>query len=137
MSKPFELHPQLAADTTLVKDFELCSCLLMEDARYAWLILVPRMADLRELHEVPKALRETLFNEIEAASNALQKLTHAHKLNVAALGNQVPQLHVHVIARQTDDTAWPGPVWGVGSAEAYSNKAREMLLDGFRQEFEI
>jgi diadenosine tetraphosphate (Ap4A) HIT family hydrolase len=136
MSSIYALHHQLAADTTLVKDLELCSCLLMEDARYAWLILVPRVADLRELHEVPRALRETLFNEIETTSKALQKITDAHKLNVAALGNQVPQLHVHIIARQTDDAAWPGPVWGVGSAEVYTEDARATRLNGLRQALE-
>lgn len=136
MSSIYALHHQLAADTTLVKDLELCSCLLMEDARYAWLILVPRVADLRELHEVPRALRETLFNEIETTSKALQKITGAHKLNVAALGNQVPQLHVHIIARQTDDAAWPGPVWGVGSAEVYTEDARATRLNGLRQALE-
>ena len=100
----------------------------MEDARFPWVILVPRLDNLRELHEVPSAQRETLFNEIERVSIALQTSTGAHKLNVAALGNQVPQLHIHVIARNTDDAAWPGPVWGVGSAEPYAQNAREAFV---------
>ena len=132
MSTAWTLHDRLQADTTDVADLTLCRCLLMEDARFTWLILVPRIADLRELHEVPRADRETLFDEIETVSAALQSLTQAHKLNVAALGNQVPQLHIHVIARQQDDAAWPGPVWGVGSATPYTDPAREALLDALR-----
>ena len=128
MSAPFDLHPQLAADTTVVTEFALCRCLLMHDARYPWLILVPRIDGLRELHEVPREQREILFNEIESASLALQKVSQAHKLNVAALGNQVPQLHIHIIARQLDDPAWPAPVWGVGAAEPYIKQEQDELL---------
>lgn len=136
MSATWTLHERLQADTTQVADLALCRCLLMEDARFPWFILVPRIADLRELHDIPRSHRETLFDEIEAASTALQSLTQAHKLNVAALGNQVPQLHIHVIARQPDDAAWPGPVWGVGSATAYTDAAREALLGKLRARLE-
>ncbi len=132
----FTLHSQLAADTTLVRDLDICRCLLMEDSRFPWLILVPRIADLRELHEVPRAQRETLFNEIAAASQALERVISPHKINVAALGNQVPQLHIHVIARNTDDAAWPNPVWGSGAAEPYGNAAREALLDQLNASFD-
>lgn len=130
----FTLHEKLAADTESVADLPLCSCLLMRDARFPWLILVPRLPAMRELHDVPNTHREQLFNEIEQVSAALQNLTRAHKLNVAALGNQVPQLHVHVIARQTDDAAWPGPVWGVGTAEPYTADNLTALLEGLRRE---
>ncbi len=117
----FALHERLAADTSLVCELPLSRCLLMNDARYPWLILVPRIADLRDLHEVPAKNRQALFDEIDQTSQALTKLTEAFKINVAALGNQVPQLHIHVIARQQDDEAWPGPVWGVGEAMPYSD----------------
>ena len=128
MGSPFNLHPQLQTDTTTVADLPLCRCLLMHDARYPWLILVPRLDGLRELHEVPPDARTNLFDEIELVSRALQTVSQAHKLNVAALGNQVPQLHIHVIARQLDDPAWPGPVWGVGAAEPYSLQNKDTLI---------
>jgi diadenosine tetraphosphate (Ap4A) HIT family hydrolase len=136
MSNPaneFVLHDKLAADTEWVTDLPLCRCLLMRDGRFPWLILVPRIADLREFHDVPNAQRAALMQEIEQASRALQQLTHAYKLNVAALGNQVPQLHIHVIARQTEDAAWPGPVWGVGNPEPYPPPALASFLAGLRQ----
>lgn len=136
MSNPateFILHEKLAADTEWVTDLPLCRCLLMQDARFPWLILVPRIADMRELHDVPNPQRDALLEEIEQASLVLQQLTHAHKLNVAALGNQVPQLHIHVIARQTDDDAWPGPVWGVGSPAPYPAAALNSFLEELRK----
>ena len=120
------------ADTRLVAELPLCQCLLMEDARYPWLILVPKVAGLREFHEVPGNVQPQLLKEIEQASVALQGLTDAHKLNVAALGNQVPQLHIHVIARQTTDAAWPGPVWGVGAPEAYPERKRAAFIQALR-----
>jgi diadenosine tetraphosphate (Ap4A) HIT family hydrolase len=134
MGTAFSLHPQLDADTSVVAELPLCRCLLMHDARYPWLILVPRIDGLKELHEVPPEAREKLFDEIERASRALQKVAHAHKLNVAALGNQVPQLHIHVIARQLDDPAWPGPVWGVGAAEPYTAQDKKELITTLNSE---
>jgi diadenosine tetraphosphate (Ap4A) HIT family hydrolase len=124
----FVLHERLAADTSLVCELPLSRCLLMNDARYPWLILVPRIADLRDLHEVPAENRQVLFDEIDQTSRALINLTAAFKINVAALGNQVPQLHIHVIARQQDDPAWPGPVWGVGQATPYSDAGLKKTL---------
>ncbi len=135
MSTSFQLHARLAADTFEVAEFSLCRCLLMNDSRYPWLILVPRIDGLRELHDVPKLERGTLFDEIELASQTLQAITSAHKLNVAALGNQVPQLHIHVIARQQHDPAWPGPVWGEGSAVAYDESALQTLMANLKQKF--
>ena len=128
MSESFVLNKQLHRDTTLVADLSLCRCLLMNDARYPWLILVPRIAGLVEFHEVPRMHRETLYDEIEMASRALMRISDAHKLNVAALGNQVSQLHIHIIARQLDDPAWPGPVWGVGDAQPYADETKVSLL---------
>ena len=124
----FELHPQLAADTFELLNWPLCKVLLMNDRRYVWLILVPAIAGLRELHEVDDP---QLWQEIDHASRTLAKFTQAHKMNVAALGNQVPQLHVHVIARQADDAAWPKPVWGVGTAEPYADP--EAMIHSLRQ----
>ena len=132
MSNAFHLHEKLAADTEKVAELPLCRCLLMRDARYPWLILVPRIEGLRELHEVPEPERAQLFVEIEQASLALQQVTNPYKLNVAALGNQVPQLHIHVIARRTDDPAWPGPVWGVGASQDYDKATMQALLRALR-----
>jgi len=132
MSDQFALHDRLSADTTLLTDMPLCRWLLMNDARFPWLILVPRIDGLRELHEVAQQHRTQLFDEIDLASRVLSELSNAHKLNVAALGNQVPQLHIHIIARQLTDVAWPGPVWGVGEAQRYEDVERDALLDNLR-----
>ncbi len=124
----FALHPQLEADTTHVGELQLCRVLLMEDARYPWLILVPRLPDLKDLHEVPGEHQPTMWGEIMLVSAALEHATKPYKLNVAALGNMVSQLHVHIIARAEEDAAWPGPVWGVGTAEPYDTAARQNLI---------
>ena len=110
----FELHPRLAADSFTIGDLPLSRVLLNNDARFPWCILVPRIAGLRDLHDVPASNRTQLFDEIEQLSLALIAFTGAEKMNVAALGNMVPQLHVHVIARREDDAAWPMPVWNAG-----------------------
>ena len=120
----FEVHEQLLNDCFVVGDAELCRVLLMNDARFPWLILVPRIQGLRDFHEVPINHRSALFDEIESASLAVEKLVNADKINVAALGNQVPQLHVHVIGRLTSDVAWPGPVWGEGVPDPYDSAKR-------------
>ncbi|MDA1074836.1 MAG: HIT family protein [Proteobacteria bacterium] len=124
----FSLHPQLAADCFEVADLELSKLLLMDDARFGWCILVPRIEGLKDLHDLPEVHRMTLFDEIDRVSVRLGQIIDAHKINVAALGNMVPQLHIHVIARRTDDVAWPGPVWGVGKPEPWSDtSAHEMV----------
>ena len=133
----FSLHERLAADTSLVCELPLSSCLLMNDARYPWLILVPRLPDLRDLHEVPAEHRLALFEEIDLASRALVKLHHAYKINVAALGNQVPQLHIHVIARQQDDPAWPGPVWGEGTPVSYNQADLQERLNQLQTQLHL
>lgn len=115
----FELHDRLAADTFLVTDLTLCRVLLMNDRRFPWLILVPRRAGLRDFDDVAGAEKADFHAEIDLASAVLREVSGAEKMNVAALGNMVPQLHVHVIARFAADAAWPGPVWGVGQAEPY------------------
>ncbi len=119
----FTLHPRLAADCFDLGALSLCQLLLMNDERFPWCILVPRLPNLRDLHDVPRQHRETLFDEIERVSDALMRIGNATKMNVAALGNVVPQLHIHVIARTATDAAWPGPVWGVGTAAPYADAA--------------
>lgn len=120
----FEVHLQLLNDSAVVGDANLCRVLLMNDARFPWLILVPRIDGLRDFHEIPPEHHSALFSEIESASLITQRLISADKINVAALGNQVPQLHIHIIGRLTSDAAWPGPVWGVGEPMPYKDEER-------------
>ena len=119
---PFTLHPTLARDTVEVARLPLCRALLMNDRRFPWLILVPEREGAREIHELSPADRAALIEEIAQASEALESLFHPDKLNVGALGNIVPQLHVHVVARAAGDPAWPGPVWGSGAAVPYEER---------------
>jgi diadenosine tetraphosphate (Ap4A) HIT family hydrolase len=125
----FVLHDRLAADTHFVCDLQICRVLLMNDSRFSWLILVPRMADLTELHDVPVEHQQALWKEIISVSGTLADFARADKMNTAALGNQVPQLHVHVIARYTSDAAWPNPVWGSGPSQPYTSSAARELVD--------
>jgi diadenosine tetraphosphate (Ap4A) HIT family hydrolase len=118
----FDLHPTLVRDTVEIARLPLCRVLLMNDRRFPWLILVPEQEGLREIHELPPADRVRLIEEIAAAGQALQRLSAPDKLNVGALGNVVPQLHVHVVARFKNDDAWPGPVWGSGPAVPYGGE---------------
>ena len=127
MEPAFELHPRLAADCVTLGELPLSRLLLMNDSRYPWCILVPRHAGLRELHDLDTADGARLFAEVERVSRALIDCCGAYKLNVGALGNLVPQLHVHVVARQPNDAAWPGPVWGAGTAEPYTPDAARAL----------
>lgn len=115
----FILHERLAADTVALGEGRLSLVLLMNDRRFPWLILVPRRAGRREIYELAAADRVLLIEEIAAAGRALQAATAAAKINVGALGNMVPQLHVHIVARSPGDAAWPGPVWGQGRPEPY------------------
>jgi diadenosine tetraphosphate (Ap4A) HIT family hydrolase len=115
----FQLDARLAADTHFVGELELSRVLLMNDARFPWLILVPRRAGLREIIELARDDQHLLLDEINAVAHVLHALHKPVKLNIAALGNMVAQLHVHVIARFTQDAAWPRPVWGVGTSQAY------------------
>ena len=125
----YELHPQLAADTHPLGTLGLCELRLMDDANYPWLVLVPRVAAARELIDLDAAQRHQLTDEIDLAARLLRDAFRPHKLNVAALGNLVPQLHVHVIARYKDDIAWPRPVWGTATARPYPP---EMLVERVR-----
>ena len=132
MESAFKLDPQLAADTVRVKDLALCSVLLNDDANYPWLILVPRRPGMVELIDLSDADRATLWDEIALVSRALKRISKCHKLNVAQLGNQVPQLHIHIIAREKSDAAWPGPVWGKAPRKAYDAGTRKVLIDAIR-----
>lgn len=116
----FALDPRLAADCENLGDLPLCRVLLARDSRWPWLILVPRRTGLRDLDELADDDRTVAMEEIAAAAAALRARHAPDKLNVASLGNMVPQLHIHVIGRFTGDAAWPGPVWGVGDPVPYA-----------------
>lgn len=128
-SSEFVLDPRLAADTRPVTSLPLCDVLLMNDARYPWLILVPRRDGLVEITDLDTDVQATLWQEVNRASAALLAVAPCHKLNLGALGNIVRQLHVHLVARCEGDAAWPGPVWGHGNAVAYEPAACEVLIE--------
>lgn len=129
---PFSLHPTLAQDTLEITRWPLCRVLLMKDRRFPWLILVPEREGIREICELEPSDRTALVEEIARAEEILLRLFSPEKLNVGALGNIVPQLHVHVIARSTGDPAWPGPVWGSGAAVPYGKRELEALRGRLR-----
>ena len=120
----FALDPRLAADTHAIGALPFSELLLMDDARFPWVILVPRIAGARELIDLDEGDQRLLLGEIDRVARVLESLLHPDKLNIAALGNVVPQLHVHVIARFESDAAWPGPVWGRGERVVYGERER-------------
>ena len=128
----WELHPQLVADTAAVGNLPLCRVLLMDDANYPWLILVPRRPGLVEVLDLSASEQAVLMEEVAQAADALRAITRCEKLNIAALGNAVSQLHVHVIARFRSDIAWPRPVWGVAPARRYGSEDLAGLLGSLR-----
>jgi diadenosine tetraphosphate (Ap4A) HIT family hydrolase len=124
----FEIDPAFLSTSEPLGELALCHVRLQADARFPWVVLIPRVADARELEDLAEGERDVLMEEVLRAGAAARAIAQAlgrpaTKLNVAQLGNVTPQLHVHVIARRSDDAAWPAPVWGVGMAEAYSEGA--------------
>ena len=119
----FTLHTQLAGDTVLVSENDDQMLLLANDSRYPWLILVPKLEDVREIHELSDEAQIRLLKTSCALGREMMQLFSGEKFNVAALGNQVPQLHVHHVVRHSDDFAWPRPIWGEGTAEPYTPDA--------------
>ncbi|TDX29936.1 diadenosine tetraphosphate (Ap4A) HIT family hydrolase [Modicisalibacter xianhensis] len=115
----FQLHPRLDADTHHLSDLPLCRICLMDDIRFPWLILVPRRADISEVHELSAEDQTQLWREATSLGHGMKDALGGDKLNIATLGNQVPQLHIHVILRRRDDAAWPAPVWGFGERQPY------------------
>ena len=133
MGSAWSLHPQLAKDTVPVGDLPLARVLLANDANYPWLILVPRLPNLVEVIDLDPNEQNQLMNEIDDVARKLKSITECEKLNIAALGNQVPQLHVHIIGRRHSDAAWPKPVWGVAAPLPYDQKLRAGLLGSLRR----
>ena len=127
-SSEFALHPQLAADCLVVGELRLCLVLLANDSQYPWLILVPKRVNLREAHHLNSADQQQLMAESCAVAAVLESELGAEKINVAALGNMVPQLHVHHVARFSADPAWPAPIWGKLPAKAYDKPHSQVSL---------
>lgn len=128
----FALDPRLAADTRAVASLPLCDVQLMDDARWPWLLLVPRRAGLVEIADLPGNEQALLWQEVNRAAAALRTVAPCDKLNLGALGNIVRQLHVHVIARVEGDAAWPGPVWGHGVRVARDEEGAAALIAALR-----
>ena len=124
----FELHPRLAEDSVVIGEFTLSLLLISKDANYPWCILVPKREDVFEIHHLDEADQLQLMRESCRLSEVMTSLFDAHKMNVAALGNVVRQLHVHHIARFTDDAAWPQPIWGKVPFKAYEAEALAALV---------
>lgn len=119
----FLLHPRLQADCHPVGELRLCRVLLFDDSRYPWVVLVPRRPGLREIYDLDAADRATLFDEASQVGEVLMRSCPGDKLNLGALGNLVPQLHLHLVVRNQGDPAWPGPVWGHSAAAPYAAEA--------------
>ncbi|WP_366945033.1 HIT domain-containing protein [Methylobacter sp.] len=118
----FQLHPRLEQDCIAIGRFELCRLLMMNDSQYPWFILVPERADLQEIYQLNKVERELLTEESSYLAENMAALYKADKMNIAAIGNIVPQLHIHHIVRYQVDKAWPAPVWGKFDAVPYTER---------------
>jgi diadenosine tetraphosphate (Ap4A) HIT family hydrolase len=133
MDGGFAPDPRLAADSVLVADGPLSQLRLMDDARFPWLVLVPRVAGAEEWIDLDGGAQRKLLAELNLAGRLLRSLGPVHKLNIGALGNIVRQLHVHVVARSEGDAAWPGAVWGSGARVPYVAEQRDALVSSLRQ----
>ncbi len=129
----FELHADLQRDCFVIGDLPLCRVLAMNDATYPWFILVPRRTGLRELYDLPDAERAQFMHESTVFARLVAREFSADKMNVAALGNVTPQLHIHHIVRYIGDPAWPSPVWGKHPAKPYNTSARAELTRRVQQ----
>lgn len=134
----FVPDPAFQATSVFVADLALCQARLQADARWPWLVLIPRVPAAREIEDLAPEARALLLDEILAAGRAVRTLgvmsgRMVEKLNVGALGNVTPQLHVHVVGRRADDAAWPGPVWGVGGADSYEDDRLALMLAAARE----
>lgn len=132
-TEPWTLHPQLARDTVNIGDLPLCRVLVIQDANYPWLLLVPRRADVSEIIDLDEVEQAQLMTETTRVARALREVTQCDKLNIAALGNMVPQLHMHVIARRTTDAAWPRPVWGAVSPVNHDPEELKLFVSAIRK----
>jgi diadenosine tetraphosphate (Ap4A) HIT family hydrolase len=132
----FTLHAQLDADSTHIGDLSLCMLLMINDMNYPWFVLVPKREAMREIYQLSSEDRAQLLIESCTLSEVIEKAFRPIKMNVAALGNMVPQLHLHHIARFEEDVAWPNPVWGAVPSKPYDDETRAKIIDAVRRGFE-
>ena len=128
-----DIHPQLLNDCLVIGRFSLSHLLLMNDANYPWFILVPDRDNITEMFQLEQADQRQLITESSLLSKTISEQFNADKINIAALGNMVPQLHIHHIVRYRNDAAWPAPVWGRHPAMPYSDSAVEIVVGKLRQ----
>ncbi|MFZ2313571.1 MAG: HIT domain-containing protein [Methylobacter sp.] len=133
---PFQLHPRLQQDCITIGRFELCRLLMMNDSQYPWFILVPEKTDINEIYQLTKPDRELLAEESGYLAENLAELYQADKMNIAAIGNIVPQLHIHHIVRYQTDRAWPAPIWGKFDAVPYTEQQITDNLARLRKQLE-
>lgn len=129
----FQLHPRLKEDCFLIAESELSLLLLLNDARYPWFIMVPKRADIKEVFQLSENEQIQLLKESSFLANSVLNAFGGDKMNIASLGNMVPQLHIHHIVRFKNDPAWPGPVWGHSKAIPYSDIKREETIEVARE----
>ena len=132
----FVLDQRIQADSIYICDLELCQLRVQNDQRYPWLVLIPQQPGLTEVHELPEIMQQQLVAESSAVAKALKSVTNCQKINVANLGNVVAQLHWHIVARFENDETWPGPIWGVGTAQAYDEQKLVRFIQAIKTEFE-
>ena len=132
----FTLHHRLQEDTIEIIRLKLSRVLLMNDSSFPWIVLVPEREGVQEVYELSIEDRSVLIEEIAAASEIIRQLYSPDKINIGALGNLVPQLHIHVIGRFRTDRAWPGPVWGSGPARPYQTEKLETVCAGIKKAFQ-
>ena len=129
----WSLHPQLEKDTIDIGDLPLSRVLVIRDSNYPWLLLVPRRPDVGEIIDLDEVEQAQLMTEVSRTARALKEITKCDKLNIAALGNMVPQLHLHIIARRTGDAAWPRPVWGAVPAVPHDAAEVQHFISALRR----
>lgn len=125
----FVLDPKIEADSVFICDLELCQLRVQNDQRYPWLVLVPKVADVTEVHQLSTEMQQQLMSESSKVAEILKANTGCIKINVANLGNVVSQLHWHIVARFENDLTWPGPIWGVGAPEPYQDNKLASLVE--------
>ena len=128
----FQLHPRLQHDCFIVGNFGLSQLLMMNDNQYPWFILVPRRVEIKEIHQLEEADRQMLLTESCVLAKTMEQIYQPDKLNIAAIGNLVPQLHVHHVARYQTDKTWPAPIWGKLPAQPYTQQQAELQINRLR-----
>jgi len=133
----FKLDPRLEGDTIKIADLDTCELRLMDDSRWPWLILVPRLEGAVEWHELFTDQRQDIDFEISNVASILKSLTGCQKINIASLGNVVSQLHIHIVARNEGDPNWPAPVWGFGEKVAYKPEQSAQLIETIQEQLGV